>query len=183
MSELNNNYIFKLSEFYRINFIGRPTELRKLVEDKYTFITSKKDANIVITSHRKYYGWQYCGNIFAFINYLFYIKLTKRYEFTRKKHFLFMTIGISPILIFYFYSHFTFWEELRPVVLKSREIANKLKKNVDEFESKGTSESYNKDEFIIMYNKNLDLHNYVLEKISLTDCLKEIIFLNKKLTD
>ena len=123
------------------------------------------------------------GNMFAFLNYLFYIRLSKRYEFTTQKHIFFMTIGISPILIFYIYSHFTYWDELRPVVLKSREIANRLKKNVDEFENTGISESYNKDEFIIMYNKNLDLHKYVLENISLKECLKEVIFLNKKLSD
>ena len=87
------------------------------------------------------------------------------------------------ILIFYLYSHFTFWDELRPVVLKSREIANKLKKNVDEFESTGVSESYNKDEFIILYNKNLDLHKYVLENLSFVSCLKEVILMNKKLSD
>lgn len=74
MSETNQqSYLHKLTEFYRINFIGRPTELRKLVEDKYTFITSKKDANRVIGAHRRYYGWQYSGNILAFINYLMYI--------------------------------------------------------------------------------------------------------------
>lgn len=178
--KIKDSFIFKINEFYRINFIGRPTELRKLVEDKYTFITSKEDADKIISAHRNYYGWQYFGNICSLFSYLIYIKLSKRIEFSGKSHFYLLFLGISPIFTLYIYSHFTFWDEIRPVVLKNREVANSLRKNVYEFETKGFSENYNKDEFLIMYNKNLDLHKYVLENISFFSCLKEILNLNKK---
>lgn len=179
----NENKPFNFADFYRINFIGRPTELRKLVEDKYTFLTSRKDANRVIVAHRLYYGWQYFGNILALANYLIYIRLSKKYSLSNRTHILSMMLGLSPILVFYFYSHFSYWDIIRPVVFNSRDISRKLKENVVEIESSGSSETFNKDEFQIFFNKNCDLHSYVVQNLSMSSCLKEIFGLNKKLLD
>lgn len=171
------------TDFYRIHFIGRPTELKKLVEDKYTFISSKKEANKVIKAHRRYYGLQYLGNILALLNYYFFIKITKIKTISNRTQIALMTLGISPIFIFYIFSHFSYWDLIRPVVLNSRDITNKLKRNVLEIETTGSSESFNKDEFKIFYNRSVDLHNYVAKNISTIFCLKEIFHLNKNLNE
>jgi len=182
MSE--NNLIYNsFSDFYRINFIGRPTELKKLVEDKYTFITSQKDANTVVRAHRTFYGWQYFGNIIALLNYLMFLKITKKSKLSSKTQFSLMAIGISPIFIFFVYSHFSFWDMIRPIVKNSREISKKLKKNVDEIEMTGSSECFNKDEFQIFFNRNIDYHKYIMNNISMFSCIKEIFSLNSKLND
>jgi len=182
MSE--KSYRFKSPiEFYRINFIGRPTELKKLVEDKYTFISSKKEANNVIKAHRLFYGWQYFGNILAIFNYLFFIKITKRKTLSNKTQFGLMAIGLSPIFIFFIYSHFSYWFLIRPVVINSRDISNKLKNNVKEIEMTGVSESFKKDEFQIFFNRNVDFHSYIINNLSMISCIKEILNLNKKLKD
>jgi len=180
MSESKLNYK-SFSDFYRINFIGRPTELRKLIEDKYTFIVSKKDANSIIKAHRIYYGWQYLGNIFAFMNYLAYIKLTKKLNISKKINFLLITVGISPLFIFFIYSHFSYWEIIRPIVKNSREISYKLRDDVKEIELTGTAENFNKEEFQIFFNRNIDYHNYIAKNITFGSCIMEIFGLNKAL--
>lgn len=181
MSEKSINK--SIVDYYRIYFIGRPTELKKLVEDKYTFITSKKEANSVIKAHRLYYGWQYFGNILALLNYLAFIKMTRKKNLSNKTQFALMTLGISPIIIFYIYSHFSYWYLIRPVIINSRDISNRLKNNVKEIEITGNSEKFNKDEFQIFFNRNVDLHNYIINNLSMFSCLKEIFNLNKNLKD
>jgi len=182
MSENVNNYK-SATDFYRIHFIGRPTELKKLVEDKYTFISSKKEANNIIKAHRLYYGWQYLGNVFALINYFLFIKITKKKSFSNRTTIGLMALGISPIFILYIYSHFSYWNLIKLTVQNSRSVANKLKKNVIEIETTGSSESFNKDEFQVFYNRSVDLHSYIASNLSMISCLKEIFCLNKNLKD
>jgi hypothetical protein len=141
----------KVSNFIRINFVGRPLELNRLVFDDTCLIQSTEEANNVMRGYWKYYGFQYFGNSIAFINLSLLIKFKKS-----KINFLYFVI--VPMAGFYIYSHFTYWDIVRPIVIETRK---RDKQNLQ------ISEDENK----LKFNTSVDLHEYIRKNIGTFKCL------------
>ncbi len=144
----------KISNIIRINFVGKPLELNRLVFDDSCLILSKEEANSVLRGYRKYYGFQYFGNLIAFINLTLLIKHKKS-----KINFLFFVL--APMGLFYLYSHFTYWHIVRPVVIETR------KRDREAFE-------LSEDEYKMRFNTSVDMHEYVRKNIGFVRCLVSI---------
>lgn len=150
----------------RINFIGRPIELDKLVYDEAIIFENKEEANKVIKGYRIFKGWQYIGNMLSFTNCLLigWISKNKNYSI-RTKIFIYAGGIVAPMILFYIYSHYTYWDIIRPIVLKCREREKEIRAQND----------IDKEEFKIKYNHSLDIHKYIQQKIGIYNCVKEVL--------
>jgi hypothetical protein len=151
------NIYSKLNDYIRINFIGRPLELNKLVYDEGVILENHEEADKVIRGYRLYYGWQYFGNFIAFSNLILIIKLKANKNLNN-----FMLFMLTPMLGCYIYSHFTYWDIVRQVVIDTRKREKDLTQKPQE-------------EVRIKLNTSIDLHIHIQRNIKITQCLIEIL--------
>jgi hypothetical protein len=144
----------QVNDYIRINFIGRPLELNRLVYDDRILLSTQEEADKVVKAYRLYYGWQYLGNMLSLANLI----ILERMKF--KRNFRNFVIVLIPMVGCYFYSHYTYWDIVRPVVI---EIRKREKVVLSEEERK------------IIFNKTIDFQNYIQRNIGIGQCIAEII--------
>jgi hypothetical protein len=156
------NFAKLLNDLIRINFIGRPLELNRLVYDDSVILENKEEADRVVKAYRRYYGYQYLGNMFAFIS-----SVVLSRSRGQKKMIKFFVMVLLPMTGFYIYSHFSYWDIVREVVIATRKREREL-----------LSGDVEEREVTMRYNASLDLHKYIQANIGITKCILEI-FNNK----
>ena len=140
-----------MENFYRINFVGRPFELNKLVYDD-NLLVNEEQAKTIANAFRKFNGWQYVGLISSFFSTIIV------YKFAKNK--LGLALIILPFTCCYVYSHFCYWDDLRET-LKEIRNENRNVKQGEIFKKKIESQ---------------EIRNKFLENFGVIDCLKEIKF-------
>ena len=141
----------KISNILRINFVGRPLELNRLVFDDSVILENKDEAFLATRAYWKYYGYQYLGNLISFIN----LMIISKYKMNIKTN---LIIVFLPMGFFYVYSHFTFWEIIRPVVIETRK-RDKLFSTLSQ------------EDVRIKFNTSIDNHKFIQENISVFKCI------------
>jgi hypothetical protein len=161
----------KINDFVRINFIGRPLELNRLVFDDEVLLQTHEEVAGIIKAYRLYYGWQYLGNIIGFCNAVYIAKLKKNNKIK-----LFVMLVISPVISAYAYSHFTYWDIIRQTVIDSRgrerEVIAELISEAEKGREYGNRLEH--PGIRMKYNASNDLHKQVQGEISFLKCLIQI---------
>lgn len=155
MNENKGKNIFKtdFTNIFRINFIGRPFELNRLVYDDKIIISNQQEADTILRAFRTFYGFQYLGNFCSFfLNLMFYFK-SKNKQYSIKKLYGLLFIGLLPGVVGYVGSNFFYWDMIRPIVLLGREREKKYKH----------LESYEREQYQIVYKASKDFHKYIQE--------------------
>ena len=162
-----NNYtnpITKLNNFFRINFIGKPFELNKLVNDNSAILETKNEADLVIIACRNYKGWQYLGQILSFSLLFLSSYYSKKFNLSRSKQIKMVVMSFIPGASFYFYSHFNYWSGIRDLVKLVREREKKYAHlNKDEIE-----------DYKIIYNTSKDLHKYIASNLGIYSSIIQV---------
>jgi hypothetical protein len=159
-----SNYFDKINSFFRINFIGRPYELNKLVFDNDAILNNREEANKIINAYRIFKGWQYLGNIITFIGIYAAYKVSTKYAFKRKNQLISIAAAFFPMTLAHLYSYFTYWHIVRDVVLHTRE-RNKKYSHLKGGEI---------EEFTIIFNTSKDFHKFIQSNIGVNDCIFQI---------
>ena len=141
----------KLSNILRIDFVGRPLELNRLVYDDTVMLENKEEADSAIRAYRKYYGYQYIGNLISFTNLIILTRYKKKFR-------TILLLVFLPMGFFYIYSHFTYWDIIKPIIIESRKRDRLLT-------------SLSEEEFRIRYNTSVDIHKYIQANISVLKCI------------
>jgi hypothetical protein len=165
MKNYEKNFILKINDYFRINFIGKPFELNKLINDNSAILDSKEEADKVIKACKKYKGWQYLGQLISVTLLLTFSSLSKRFNMTRSSQIKLVLTSFIPGAGLYYYSHFTYWDGIRDLV-----------KTVREREKKYAHLSGNELEaYKIVYNTSKDNHKYILNNLGMLTSIKEIL--------
>jgi hypothetical protein len=158
------SYANSVQDFFRINFIGRPFELYKLVYDPTIILTSEKEADLTLKAIRKFKGYQYFGVVLTF-NFLFlFSAISKKFKLNKKTQILLVAQAFSIGTGFYFYSYFSYWHLVRELIKTCRERAkNFAHLNPNQIE-----------EYKIIYNQSKEYHKYIQNRIGFIKCLLEL---------
>ncbi len=159
------SYANSLKDFFRINFVGKPFELSKLVYDNSLMIKSNEECNMVVKACRMFKGWQYLGQIVTVGLLLTASRYSRRNLLERKKQFYLVVMSLLPAVGFYFYSHFTYWHFIRALVKVTRE----REKNYEHL----TKEQL--EEYKIYYNQSKDYHKFIQQRIGLFGSVMEVL--------
>ena len=162
------NPVNKIMNSFRVNFIGKPFELNKLVNDYSTLLENQQEANSVIKATRVYKGWQYLGQIISFSSLLTSSYLSKRFSLSRSNQIKLVLLSFLPGGLFYFYSHFTYWNIVKDLVKTTRERENKYA-HLDKTQI---------EDYKIFYNQSKDLHKYIQTNLGLIPSVIQVVFNN-----
>jgi hypothetical protein len=154
----------KLMNNFRINFIGKPFELNKLVNDYSCLLENKDEANLIIKATRIYKGWQYLGQALSFSILVFSSFLSKKMKLDKSKQVKLVLLSFLPGGFLYFYSHFTYWHIVRDLVKATRQREKKY-----EHLDKTQIEDYK-----IYFNQSKDYHKLIQANLGLVVSIKEI---------
>jgi hypothetical protein len=163
-----SNFIDKIFSFFRINFIGRPYELNKLVFDNNSILNNREEAKKIIEAYRVFKGWQYLGNSFTFFGIYASYKISLKFGYKRKTQIILIGVAFMPLALAHLFSYFTYWNLVRDIVIFSRERNKKYS------HLKGAEI----EEFQIIFNTSKDFHRFIQSNIGVKDCLFQI-FRNK----
>lgn len=163
-SRLNKNPFKKLMDFFRINFIGKPFELNKLVNDYSCLLENKEEANRVIKAARIYKGWQYLGQGISFSLLVFSSFMSKKRNMDKSKQIKLVLLAFMPGGVLYFYSHFTYWNIVRDLVKVTRQREKKYE-HLDKTQI---------EEYKIYFNQSKDYHKYIQASLGLLASINEI---------
>jgi hypothetical protein len=145
----------RLNNYLRINFVGRPFELNKLVYDNNSILENEEEAGKIIKAYRIHKGWQYMGIFMTFTSIYAFSSISKKRNYNRPKQAFSIACAFLFFAGFYIYSHFTYWHIIRDIVISTRKREKKyahLQK--DEI-----------DDFRIKFNANKDLHLLIQHNI------------------
>ena len=152
-----------LLKFFRINFIGRPVELKKLVYDISTLVENENEIRNIVKAHNLYYGHKNIGNISGILMLTFFattpsIKININYK---------LAISLIPIASFHLFSYFVYWHLIKENIIAIR----KRTRNID-----------SKEKNIMTLNLSKDNHQNIIKQIGLINSLNETFnhYLEKK---
>lgn len=152
-------------DYLRVNFIGKPFELNKLIYDKNIIYFEEQEARNILKAYKKFYGFQYLGFISSFLICFILQKSKNITKFNFKKKIALFSISLTPMVVLYIYSHFVYWENIREDVIKLRKRSNLFKKE----------ETKSMPETIIIFKTSDDIHKALEKQIGIFKCLKELI--------
>jgi hypothetical protein len=159
------SYANSLQYFFRINFIGRPFELNKLVYDQGVILYSQQEADLAIKAMKNFKGYQYIGQVLT-INFLFlYSAISKKLKLQKNTQILLVLNAFTIGAGFYYYSHFSYWHLIRDLIKTTRE----REKNFSHL-NKNQIEEYK-----ILHNQSKDYHEYIKKKVGFINCILEVL--------
>ena len=148
----------KFSKYIRINFIGRPYELNRLVYDDNILITNDKEIKNIVKADNLFKGHQYIGGILSFfIIFGFILKPSIKLKKITK-----FSISLIPLISFFIYSYYTYWDLVRDIIKDTRA------------KQQGVY-SITKDELIIQVNLSKDNHKKIQNQLNFSNSLNEVI--------
>ena len=150
-----------MQNFFLIIFIGRPYELKRIINDKGFYIENQIDCDSIIKAHNIYYGFQYLGFLASIPLVFRSSRIAAKYKM--KKKFCMFFISLTPAAIGFILSHFVYWHFIREIIIKSR----KFNKNFSEFANK-----HEIDEIKLIQQSSIDYHDYILKNIGYMNCIK-----------
>jgi len=151
-----------LLKFYRINFLGRPYELNKLILNRNCILENKEQCSKIIQAYNLHYGLQYFGSSLSlgcmFVLNLYVNNKNRKYiKLTLPIKLGLFTICLTPLCLLYIYSHFVYWDLIKDIIISTR------KNDLLYYEKK----KYKDEDFKIVYNVSTDLHKYINNNIGL----------------
>jgi hypothetical protein len=142
-------------KFFRVNFIGKPYELNKLVFDYSCILQNEQEITLVIKGYRKFYGTQILGMVSSFFLFVISSSFIRHKNITTKSKMMIFLGCITPAICCYIYSYFTYWHIIRPVVIETRERNKRYNMLNKE----------NAEEFKLVFNKSKDYHKKIQQNI------------------
>lgn len=139
MSKQNISNENKLLTFYRKNFVGRPVELTRLVEDRDVLILNENECKQIIKAYNIFTGYKNLGLILSLSTLTFLIKVKMN---------LFGKIFVSwiPFFVLNYYSYFTYWDLIVDLVRDTR---------------KRMHPDFQKENRLILTNMSNDFHDKI----------------------
>jgi hypothetical protein len=158
------SYLKSTNNFIRINFIGKPFELNKLVHDNNVILYDENEMNLAIKACRLYKGWIYLSQILSFSFLYIAYSTSRKFNFNRKKQIGIIGVSFIPGIYSFIFSHFSYWHIIRDLVIKTREREKKYSHlNKDTIE-----------EFQMVFNRSKDLHNTITSNVGFVNSLAEL---------
>jgi hypothetical protein len=121
----------------------------------------------VIRGVRLFYGFQHLGNLLSFITIIFLRRFSKNKSYSIKKKLVLLTFGLFPAIGLYIYSHYSYWDIVRPIVLVTREREKKYK-HLSPQET---------EDFQIIYKASKDMHTEIQKNIGFFNCIGELFII------
>ena len=137
-----------IMKFFRINFVGRPLELDKLVYDIDTLVENENEINSIVKAHNLFHGHQNISFLCGFLTLSFLIFNPK----IKIKSLYKVAISTIPIISLQIYSYFVYWHFVKDIVLQCRKRARALD---------------SKDNEIIAVNLSKDNHEKIIKQLGL----------------
>ena len=154
------NYFSKIKKEFRIIFIGRPFELKKLVFNENVIISSEQEAKEIIKAYQFFKGYQYRGLLLSIFSSVCFHIINRKHNNKKLKLSLFF-FAFLPYAYSYYKSHFIYWDSIRELVIKTREREKQYLHLTNE----------TKDIYLLEINKSRDWHKYIQKNINKLDCL------------
>ncbi len=152
MSNKQANNENRFLKYYRINFLGRPVELNRLVANRDILILNENECNQIIKAYNLFTGYQNLGLILSvsILSLLIKVKMN-----------LYGKIFVSsvPVIALHIYSYFTYWHLIVDLV---KEIRKRLDPN------------FEKENRLILTNMSNDYHNKIESQLGFYNSIETI---------
>ena len=160
-----------MKDFFRINFVGKPCELNKLIYDNSVLLENEEECMIVLKAVKNYKGFQHLGQIMTFNLIIFSSIISKKFKFSKNTQLILIFNSFLPFIILYIYSHFTYWHLVRDLIIKTR----KRSKNFEHLENDMINE------YQIILNQSKDHHKKIQNNYGFLSSIIEVLkFENQK---
>ena len=152
MSNKNVDTENPLFRFFRINFVGRPLELYKLVFDDNVLVENEEEVDKIVKAFGLHNGHKYLGYVSSLATLSFFAAT----PITKIRTSFKLLISFIPMIPFHIYSYFVYWDNLRDVVKITRERVRRVD---------------SKEDMVFKLNVSKDNHRKIREQIGVFDCL------------